>query len=159
MEPLLKKNQSDGQTFPLSHGTPNSIPGVNPQPRGSWTRQTPTQPVYFRPISTHLGLGRTTFLAVFRLQFCIHFRLTVCAIWPKRELLDWHLRKFSYQFYELKALTTKKQVETLLRPTPPISDREQLYLKIPRLRSLLLLIEIVSRWRWAWNIMRIIMKG
>jgi len=31
MEPLLKKNQSDGQTFPLSHGTPHSIPGVNPE--------------------------------------------------------------------------------------------------------------------------------
>jgi hypothetical protein len=48
-------------------------------------------------------------------------------------------------------------VKVLLRPTPSISDRELLYLKIPRLRPLLLK-GTVSR-RRVWNIMRIIMKG
>jgi hypothetical protein len=73
--------------------------------------------------------------------------------------LDWHLLKFSQQFYKLKALTTQKQVKVPLRPTPPIPDRALLYLKIPRLEPLLRLLGIVTRWRWVRNIMSIIMTG
>jgi len=41
----------------------------------------------------------------------------------------------------------------------PISNRALLYFEVPRLRTLVLLIRVVLRWKWVWNIGGMMLTG